>query len=140
MAIVTVLAFVFAVLRPKRDPKVERLTRERDEARAEVKSLRREVEEARSAFFTARDRPTQPNLHGLLDRAVAQDIMAQAQQAQVLTNPRQAQHLVAYQHAHQNQFGPAYQHAHQNQFGPVAFCNCVPDRGEFLFGRLAALF
>jgi hypothetical protein len=120
MTIAAVLAFV----RPKRDPKVERLTRERDEARAEVKSLRREVEEARSAFFATRDRSTQPNLHGLLDRAVAQAIMAQAQQAQVLTNPRQAQHFVAYQHAH------------QNQLGPVAFCNCVPSRGDFLLGQL----
>jgi hypothetical protein len=120
MTIAAVLAFVSAVavrLKPERDAEIERLTRERDEARAQVKSLRRELEGVRQM---------RPQPHELLDRAMAQVIIAHAAQAQQAQMNQQAQHLAAYQHGLQN----------QSQLAEAPFCNCVPSRGDFLLGQI----
>jgi predicted nucleic acid-binding Zn-ribbon protein len=125
-----VLALVPAIAIRRRDEAVERLTRERDEARAEVKSLRREIEEARSELFAARvalqppDRPMRPHPYELLQMA------QQAQQAQ------QAQHQLAMMNQQQHAQLAAYQGGLQSQLGAVPFCNCVPARGDFLLGQL----
>jgi septal ring factor EnvC (AmiA/AmiB activator) len=116
MTIAAVLAFVSAVavrLKPERNPDIER---QRDEARAEVKSLRREIEEVRSELFAARsalqflDQPMRPHPYELL---------------QMVQQMNQQHALAAYQHGLQ-----------QSQHNAVPFCNCVPGRGEFLLGQL----